>query len=212
MNSKSILLSTAYLPPVQYISKFLMYDKIWIEAYENFSKQTYRNRCVILSANGKETLTLPIVKGNSKQQIKDVQIAYDTPWQHIHWNAIVSAYNSTPFFEILADDFKLFFQRRYKYLLDFNMEIIQCILNILELDRKIQLTKGFEEFEPSGINFRESIHPKIQKAREDTNFKAMPYSQVFDHKFSFQQNISIIDLLFNCGSASYEVILRSIQK
>ncbi len=211
MNKPAALLSTAYLPPVQYISKFLLYENIWIEAYENFSKQSFRNRSLILSANGIEALTLPIVKGNSKQLIKDVQIAYDTPWQHTHWNAIVSAYNSTPFFEILVDDFRPFFEKKYTYLFDFNTELLQCILNILEVNTPVQTTNDFECFDTLGDNLRDAIHPKVQKAQEDTLFKAHPYSQVFDSKFDFQANLSIIDLLFNCGSASYETILRSIK-
>ncbi|MFV0366649.1 MAG: WbqC family protein [Mangrovibacterium sp.] len=209
-DNSSALLCSAYLPPVQYISKFLMCNNIWIEAFENFSKQTYRNRSYILSANGVEALTVPIVKGNSKQLIKDVQIAYDMPWQHTHWNAIVSAYNSTPFFEILADDFRPFFEKKYSYLLDLNLDMLNKILNILEIeDKQIQLTKDFELFTPEGLNLRDAMHPKVQKAKEDIHFSAQPYSQMFDHKFDFQPNLSIIDLLFNCGSASYEMILKS---
>ncbi|MFV0553585.1 MAG: WbqC family protein [Mangrovibacterium sp.] len=205
-----MLLSTAYLPPVQYLSKFLLNEEIWIEACENFTKQTYRNRCHILSANGVDALTIPVVKGNSKQLMKDVQIAYDTPWQYKHWNAIVSAYNSSPFFEILADDFRPFYERKFNFLLDFNQELLQLILDILEIDKTIKLTPDFELFDHEGINLREAINSKASKIKKDEHFCAHPYPQVFDNKFDFQPNLSVIDLLFNCGSASYETILRSI--
>lgn len=209
-SNSSALLSTAYLPPVQYISKFLLYEHLWVEAWEHFPKQSYRNRSTILGANGPETFSIPLVKSNSKQLTKEVKIAYQTPWQHKHWQAIVSAYSSSPFFEILADDFRPFFEKQYAYLLDFNMEILQTILNILEIPPKIQLTTSFEQFDVSGENLREAIHPKPQKAAQDALFCASPYTQVFNDKYEFQANLSVIDLLFNCGSASYETIWRSI--
>lgn len=207
----AVLLSSAYLPSVQYISKFLMYEHIWVEAFESFPKQTFRNRCVILGANGLESLSIPVIKSNSKQLMKDVKIEYETPWQHKHWNAIVSAYNSTPFFEILADDFRPFFEKKYSYLLDFNQDILQCILNILEICPSMQLTSDFELFSDSGDNLREFMHPKEDKNQFDSHFEALAYGQVFDHKFGFQANLSIVDVLFNCGSASYETILKSIK-
>ncbi len=212
MHDTSILLSTAYLPPVQYISKFLSYNNVWLEGHEHFVKQTYRNRAVILAANGPESLIVPIEKGRSpKQKITDLRISYDTNWQHIHWNAIVSAYNSTPFFEILEDDFRPFFEKRYEYLFDFNQDILNAILGILEVEPIVSTTEDFEAVPEPFLNFREAIQPKKQKELPDQNFEAIPYTQVFDDKFGFTPNLSIIDLLFNCGSASYETILRSIR-
>ena len=206
---EAILLSTAYFPPVQYISKFTKHKSVWIEATENFTKQTYRNRTIILGANGTEALVVPVVKGKSKQAICDLKIAYDTHWQHTHWQAIVSAYNSSPFFEILADDFKLFFKKKFDYLLDLNMQILDVILNILEITPSIRLTDDFEAVPEPFINFREAIHPKSQKALPDLSFKPKPYTQVFEEKFNFVPNLSILDLLFNCGSESYSVLLES---
>lgn len=213
MDHSSILLNTAYFPPVQYLSKFLKYDTIWIEAKENFIKQTYRNRTVILAANGPESLIVPVEKGRSqKQLIKDLRISYDTNWQHIHWNAIVSAYQSSPFFEILQDEFRPFFSKQFDFLLDFNQQILQIVLAILELEPTIKLTEDFEQVPANCLNFRDVIHPKPQKAAVDSQFQAKQYTQVFEEKFGFVPNLSCLDLLFNCGSGSYQVLLESIHK
>ena len=100
MFNNAINLSTAYFAPIQYYSKFLLYSEVFIERFENFHKQTYRNRCVILGGNGPISLVVPVVKGRgAKILIKDLKISYDTNWQRNHWRTIFSAYNSSPFFE-----------------------------------------------------------------------------------------------------------------
>ncbi|MEL7587714.1 MAG: WbqC family protein [Prolixibacteraceae bacterium] len=209
--NREILLSSAYLPPVQYLSKFLQYDTVVIEAEENFLKQTYRNRTIILTANGPESLVIPVAKGrDAKQKIRDLEISYDSQWQHIHWQAIVSAYHSSPFFEILQDDFSSFFKKKFRFLFDFNMQLLRVILDILEVSPEIRLTTAFEDIPETCLNFREAIHPKIQKATPDPDFIPVPYSQVFDDKFAFEPNLSVIDLLFNSGPESYEILLKSI--
>lgn len=211
MIDQDILLSTAYFPPVQYLSKFVAHRTIWIEAFENFTKQTYRNRTIILAANGPEALILPVEKGRSRKQlIKDIKVSYDINWQHTHWQAIVSAYQSSPFFEVLQDDFRPFFEKRPTYLLDFNLQILEKILDILELTLTIHKTTDFEKIPPSCLNYREMIHPKSQKALPDQYFKPKIYTQVFDDKFGFTPNLSCLDLLFNCGSESYAILLESI--
>ena len=210
MTDQDILLSTAYLPPVQYLSKFLIHPAIWIETQENFIKQSYRNRTIILTANGPEPLIIPIEKGRSpKQKIIDLRISYDTNWQHIHWNAIVSAYNSSPFFEILEADFKPFYETKFEFLFEFNMELLKLVLDIMEVTPKIEFTKDFEKVTTTFSNYRESIHPKPKKSTDDSTFHPATYTQVFDDRFGFVPNLSIIDLLFNCGLESYEILTKS---
>lgn len=210
MAGRQILLSSAYLPPVQYVSKFLLYETILIEAEENFIKQSYRNRAIIVAANGPESLVIPVAKGrDAKQKVKDLEISYDSQWQHIHWQAIVSAYQSSPFFEILQDDFSPFYKKKFRFLFDFNMALLLTILDILEVSPEIKLTTAFEDIPDTCLNFREAIHPKPQKTTPDPGFIPVPYAQVFDDKFDFEPNLSVIDLLFNCGAESYEILLKS---
>ena len=114
MNQDSnILLSTAYFAPVHYYARIIKHAQVYIEKFEHFNKQTYRNRSVILGGNGPITLVVPVVKGRgAKILIKDLQIAYDMEWQRNQWQTIVSAYNSSPYFEYYLDDLQPFFEKK----------------------------------------------------------------------------------------------------
>jgi hypothetical protein len=207
----NILLSTAYFPPVQYFSKFLQFERIYIEQFENFSKQTYRNRCEILGANGIIPLVVPVVKGRGKKiKIRDLQISYDTDWQRNHWRTIFSAYNSSPFFEFYKDDISPFFVKRHKYLFDLNQEVLETLCELLELETPTVFTEDFEKVPEDTLNFREALSPKKQKAVPDANFSPRQYTQVFFEKFGFVPNLSILDLLFNEGPNSYNILEESI--
>jgi len=195
--SKNIILSTAYLAPIQYFTKFVEYDKVIIEAHENFIKQTYRNRCKIYGANGEISLSIPVKKSAPKTLIKELQIDYDTNWRKLHWKSIESAYNSSPFFEYYIDDFLPFYTKKYKYLFDFNTELLIMILENIDISTKIDFTETFFNSEYEMDDFREQIHPK--KKNIDKNFKIIEYTQVFQSKHCFIPNLSIVDLLFNEG-------------
>ena len=208
----AILLSTAYFPPVQYFSKYLMFNEIFIEQFENYIKQTYRNRCVVLGANGPVSLVVPVVKGRSKKiKIKDLKISYDTEWQRNHWRTIFSAYSSSPFFEFYKDDLHPFFVKRTKYLLDLNLAIQKTLSNLLEMAPQRILTKDFEAIPANTVNFREAITPKKQKKKDDALFSPREYTQVFSGKFGFVPNLSMLDLLFNEGPNSVNILEQSIR-
>jgi len=198
MMSNKVLLSTAYLPPLQYFSKLIKYDEIVIEAHENFVKQTYRNRCNIYSANGLLPLSIPVKKNNTKTKIKDITIDYDTNWRKMHWKSIESAYRSSAFFEFYADYLIPFYYKRYQFLIDFNHDLLKMLAQQLEIDMNITYTGKF--FFPDDIpfdDFRDVIHPK--KTQNDPDFNVNSYFQVFLEKYGFISNLSIIDLLFNVG-------------
>ncbi len=193
-----VILSTAYLPPLQYFSKLIKYDEVLIEAHENFIKQTYRNRCNIYGANGLLTLSVPVKKTSTKTKIKDLYIDYDTNWRKLHWKSIESAYRSSPFFEFYADYFEPFYHKKYQFLIDFNHDLIETIADQLEIDLSIRYTEKYMHGEEvGGDDFREVIHPK--KELDDSDFVSKEYFQVFAEKHHFIPNLSIIDLLFNTG-------------
>ncbi len=205
-----ILLSTAYFPNIEYCSKLISNQTIFIEQHEHFIKQTYRNRAVILAANGPVPIIVPVVKGRGpKIKIKDLQISYDENWQRNHWRTIFSAYNSSPFFEFYADDFEPFFQKKHQFLLDLNMDILKTIFDLLEIDPELFLTGNFEKVPENTLNFREKIHPKIRFS-DKSNCKSIEYTQVFSDKLGFASNLSILDLLFNTGPQAYSIIENGI--
>lgn len=208
-----ILLSTAYFAPVRYFSKLAAYLEIHIEQHEHFIKQTYRNRTVILGANGTIPLIVPVEKGREQKiKIKDLRIAYDEDWQRNHWRTIFSAYNSSPFFEYYADDLEPFFRKKSVFLFDFNQQITGTILEILEIPTQLILTESFEQIPDNCANFRKKISPKAHLNADDSNFTAQPYTQVFSEKFGFIPDLSILDLLFNEGPSANTVLMNCIRE
>ena len=138
------LLSTTYFGPVQWYQKLNRHRCI-IEQHDNFVKQTYRNRCVIASANGPQTLTVPIERYDGmKCAMRDIRISDHGNWRHLHWQALVSAYGETPFFEYYADDIRPFFEeRRWKYLLDFNLDITHTLCSLLDVRPDLSLSDHY---------------------------------------------------------------------
>ncbi len=204
-------LSTAYLAPISYYAKLLAYDKVYIEQFDHYIKQTYRNRCTIASTNGEIALTIPTIKpDNSKCPVKDIRISDHGNWRHLHWNAITSAYNSSPFFEYYEDDFRPFYEKEFKFLVDFNEELRQLVCNLIDIQPSVAYTTEYKtDFTPSEHDFREIIHPKKDFNEVDKSFKLVPYYQVFKEKNGFLPNLSIIDLLFNMGPESLLVLEQS---
>lgn len=212
MKNTKTLLASSFFAPIQYYCKLVQYPEIYIEQWENYSKQSYRNRCNIYGANGSLALSVPVVKATSKKILsKDVKISYDTDWQKLHWKGIEAAYKSSPFYEYYIDDFERFFTKKWNYLLEFNNEIQNEILGALEIEPNIQFTDDFIEFGNSEYDdFRNLIHPKSSKLDKDESFSSEKYYQVFGDKHGFIENLSILDLIFNMGPESLLYLESSI--
>jgi len=202
---ESICLTSAYLAPVEYYSAMAKADIVFLEHCEFYEKQSYRNRCNIAGANGQLALTIPVEKSKGSRMLtRDVRISEHSDWQLQHWRSIESAYNSTPFFEYYKDDLIPFYEKNWTFLWDFNTEIQTKLLELLDLQIDIQLTKEYKvDFDENVQDVRNSIHPK--KETEVGSFKT--YYQVFEQRFGFIPNLSSIDLLFNMGNESILILI-----
>ncbi len=209
------LLSSTYFGPVQWYQKLYRYDKVQVEACDNFIKQTYRNRCVIAAANGLQALTVPVERtadGNmdangaqpGKCLMKDIRISDHGNWRHLHWNALTSAYGESPFFEFYADDIRPFFERKWTFLYDFNAEICAKMCELIGLEPAIEPTTEYLPADSPALagihDYRDAIRPK--HPAEDVTFTPRRYYQVYERKYGFSPNLSILDLLFNMGNES----------
>ena len=205
---KTVYLSSAYLAPIEYYTKLLVYDEVFIEQYDHYVKQTYRNRCTIAAPDGELILSIPTVKPDTQKCLmRDIRISDHGNWRHLHWNAIESAYNHTPFFEYYKDDFRPFYEKKYEFLVDFNEELCHLICSLIDIQPNMNRTTEYRmEFTPDVSDFRESIHPKKDFKKEDLDFFPKPYYQVFQEKLGFLPNLSIIDLLFNMGPESLLIL------
>ena len=208
-----IILSTAYLAPIQYFTKFLIPADIVIEKHENFIKQTYRNRCIIYGANGTIPLTVPVKRGSfHKTLINELEIDYSKKWQKLHWKAIESAYLSAPFFEYYYDELKPFYQTKTRLLIDLNTNLLEILLKFTGIKAKYSFTKQYTTLQEGddAIDYRNVIHPKHPLA--DPFYQPQPYYQVFEERHGFLENLSILDLLFNTGPETYNNLQKAIIK
>ncbi len=197
------LLSTAYLPPITWIVAVCQADKVLVEQWEHYQKQSYRNRCHIAAANGIMPMSIP-VEHNKKEKVltRDVRISEHSDWQRQHWRSLESAYRTSPFFEYYADDYAPFYHQKYEFLLDFNQQILDKTLELLNINKEFHLTDDYtSEYAVPVCDLRETIHPK----RKD-DFQAKRYYQVFEEKHGFLANLSVIDLLFNMGNEAQLII------
>jgi len=214
MSNSSVILSTAYLPPVQYFAKLIGYQNVYIEVFETYAKQSYRNRCEILSCNGPLSLIVPVIKTNGNKTLtKDIRIDYSTNWQKNHWKAIESAYRNSAYYDFVSDLLLPFYTRKETFLIDYNNKINNELFLFLGISKKFSETDQFHKQYTTDIaDLRTAIHPKTQFQSGDKLFTLVKYYQVFSDRFEFVPNLSIIDLLFNEGLNSISVIESSIKK
>lgn len=199
MNNK-ILLPIFYLPPISWFSVFLNNEnEISLEQFENFPKQTYRNRAAVYGANGKLPLIIPI-KHTGKREIKDIEISFAEDWQKLHWKSIKTAYQSTPYFEFYEDRLKGIYEEKVLSLKDFNLKVLRIILDILKIGKEYELTNEYLK-NPDVQDYREKF-----SAKSESEYEMKEYYQSFSDKNGFIKDLSILDLICNIGPESLTYI------
>lgn len=203
---QKILLSTAYFPCIAWFQHIIAADEIYLEGYENYTKQTYRNRAKIMTAQGVQDLIIPVLNNAKKDTIKSLQSDENQNWKGKHWNAIQSAYGKAPFFMHYAWKFEpLFKENSSIHLYQFNLNLIQLILKSLKVEVQLLETNEFlvqpEEFKDLRNAFNAKGIPTEQEL-----MVVKPYYQSFSEKYPFAPNLSILDLLFHQGPAALDYL------
>jgi hypothetical protein len=198
-----ILVQPTYFSPILQYATIVKSDEIMFEFEDNFQKQTYRNRCYISGANGKQLLNIPIKhnKKDGKTKTKDILIDYDTSlWHQTHLKSLQAAYRSSPFYEYYEDDINNILLKKHKYLIDLNIDTHIFVMEMLQ--ENIPYTKSTEFLLDSSM----SDYRDLANAKKELNIKLPSYIQMFDEKHRFSENLSILDLLFMEGPASYKYL------
>jgi hypothetical protein len=207
--AEKYLLSTAYFPPVHYMALIARSDEVLIEKEENYLKQTFRNRCYILSANGPLALSVPVLLGSfHKTALKDIRIDYSRRWQQIHVRGITSSYKSSAYYQYYSDLIEKVIYGNHKFLIDLNREALEIVLRITGLTTLVSYTASFEPVGKEPNDFRYEISPK--KIIRNNIFNLNEYFQVFKNKSGFVAGLSILDLIFNTGPDSVSYLRESI--
>ncbi len=192
------LFSTAYFPSISYMARFLAEDEPVVEIWETFHKQTYRNRCRVMTANGVESLSVPVIKVNGNHTMtKDMTISPIEPWQHIHSRCLESAYKASPYFDHYYDYLKPIFEGRFERLVDLNDAALRAVLKMLKVNKEIVHTTDYVR--DCENDLREVFIPK--KPFDSGIFPT--YYQVFSEKFPFAADLSVLDLVFNLGPEAF---------
>ncbi len=197
-----------YFTPIDAVKALIELKHVKIEQCENFQKMSFRNRCIISTANGLTSLTVPIEGGREqKALIRDVKINNSETWQRTHLRSLISAYNKAPFFHYYIGDIEILLNSNEKFLFDLNLKILAYIIKVFNIKVSVQFTAEYQSEYLDVLDMRNKILPKnFQKHRE--NWKPR-YSQVFEDRLGFQPNLSILDLLF-CEGPNAINLLTSI--
>ena len=199
------IMPLSYLPPARFYQLMLKYKNVVFDIHEHFHKQFYFNRCEIYGANGKLKLSVPVAKNNQRTPLKDIDIFYGERWRVIHWRSLQAAYRRSPFFEYYEDSFrKLYEGDEVLKLVEWNMALFNMVNKLLGVEVKFSFTESYQKVYENADDYRSLNIPKATTIEGLADIK---YQQVFEEKYGFIQNLSIVDLLFCEGHYTKDVLL-----
>lgn len=194
---EKLLLHPTYFGPVSQYVAMIRAQEVVFENEDNYQKQTYRNRMYIYGANGKLLLNIPIKHTGNKsghQKYRDLRIENDFPWQKQHWKSLATVYRTSPFFEYYEDEFQPLYDQKFEFLMDFNYRTFELALECLQTEVPFKKTSEYILHPENLTDGRSLVEAKNRKQTE-----LEPYPQVFQDKFGFLNDLSIVDLIFNEG-------------
>ena len=199
----NILIHPTYFPSISHFAAIVQAEKVTFEMEDNFQKQTNRNRTYIYSPNGIQLLNIPVKHSKiAHQKTKDIQIENDFDWQKQHFKSLEAAYRSSPFFEYFEDDLLPIFEKKHSFLMDLNLEVFDLITRCLRM--KIEYSTTTEYFHE--INSEEITDFRFLANGKKDHSQFESYTQVFDDKFGFINNLSVLDLVFNEGKFALDYL------
>lgn len=197
------LVHPSYFPSISHFVVLSQATEVMFEIEDNFQKQTNRNRTYIYSPNGIQLLNIPIKHSkDSRQKTKDIKIEPDFDWQKQHFKSLEAAYRSSPFFEFFEDDLRPIFEKKHEFLIDLNFEALDLVFKCLRI--KINYSKTTEYLPQVDSNEIKDCRNLIDGKKDISEFAQ--YTQVFDDKYGFINNLSILDLLFNEGKYAMDYL------
>jgi hypothetical protein len=200
---KSILIHPSYFPSISHYIAMANADAVTLEMEDNFQKQTNRNRMYIYSPNGIQLLNIPIKHSkDAHQKIQDVKLETAFDWQKQHFKSLEAAYRTSPFFEYFEDDLRPIFTKKHTFLMDLNLQTMELVSKCLGMDFNPQKTTEYFHEVPNHEDFRYLINGK----KDTTQLES--YTQVFEEKHGFLNNLSVLDLLFNEGRYAKDYLKR----
>ena len=200
----SLLIESHFLPSIEYFCALTSAKKVIIEKHENYVKQSYRNRCYVLTSQGVERLSIPLTAKHNKVPVAAVQIDYSYRWQTNFWRTLTSAYAKSPFFEHYADDLHKEIFSGERFLFDFNQRLLSMCLKWLSSDLAISESASYEEEASEGIlDLRNAISVKNDFSTRSF-YRLHAYQQVFGSKFV--PNLSVVDLIFCTGPEACTIV------
>lgn len=201
----SLVIHPTYFPNILFFSKILNQDKILFEVNDNYIKQSLRNRTSIYHANGILNLSIPVKYSSKKKQIfKEIEICNETDWQKKHLKSIKFAYRSSPYFEFYENQFEKIFTKKEKFLIDINLKSIELLFELIDRKLKYNFTEKYNQNYTGYVDSREISNFNFS----DKSLSFKKYSQVFETKYGFKENLSMLDLLFNYGPNYYNFLIK----
>lgn len=194
-----------YFSPITQYEAIVNTSDVVFEIEDNYQKQTYRNRCYIYGANGKQLLNIPVthLSSTKRKKTKDTLIDNSVTWQKQHLKSLQTAYKSSPFYEFYEDDLQMIFNKTYKYLIDVNIDTFLFLIDALQIDKNYTKTLEYKEYKINDFRY-------LANAKGENQPKQKEYTQVFDNKYGFIPNLSALDLLFMEGPNAISFLAKKI--